>query len=63
MMGKEVVVCLIFACGRRLKGEGKGVLGVRETPATQDSLICEHIILSHQDTSLVNTPTRKRYYP
>lgn len=52
MMGKEVVVCLILACGRRLKGEGKGFLGVKEMPATQDSLICEQVILSHQDTSL-----------
>ena len=63
MMGKEVVVCLMLACGRRLKGKGKGVLGARETPATQASLICEQIILSHQDTSLVNTPTRKRNNP
>ena len=43
-MGKEVVVSM-----------GKGVLGVRETPATQASLICEQTILSHQDTSLLNT--------
>ena len=53
----------MLACGRSLKGKGKGVLGVRETPATQASLICEQKILSNQDTSLVNTPTRKRNNP
>ena len=53
----------MLACGRRLKKKGKGFGGARETPATQASLICEKIILSHQDTSLVNTPTRKRNNP